>query len=87
MRISVLYRPSSDTSRAVEEFIHEFERIHHKRVEVLSTETREGSAMASLYDIFQFPAIVAIEDDGRIAQVWTGDELPLMNDVAAFLTM
>lgn len=87
MRVCVFYRSNSEQARSVEEFIHEFERLHSKRVEVLNVNTRDGAVMANLYDIFQFPTITVLQDDGQVVQMWSGDRLPLMGDVAAHLSL
>ena len=83
MKVVVLYRPDSDHARKVEEFAHDFEHLHGGRVELVSVNTRDGAATASLYDILQFPAVMATTDIGEMLQVWTGD-IPLMNEVAAY---
>lgn len=85
MKVSVLYRPNSEQARSVEEFMHEFKRLHNQDVSVLNLDTRDGAAMASLYDIMQAPAVFVTQDDGRLVQVWSGTPLPLMNEVAAYL--
>jgi len=88
MKLLILYRPDSEHSRAVDEFSHEFERNHAgKKVELMSLNTREGAALASLYDITRYPAILATTDDGQLLQNWQGDQLPLMNEVAAYASL
>lgn len=87
MRVCVIYHPQSDHSRRIEEFVRDLEHFHSVRTEVLSLETREGAAMASLYDVMQYPAIVVVRDNGEIAQFWQGDQLPLMNEVASYVGM
>lgn len=84
MKVVILYRPDSDHARAVEEFAHEFERIHGRPVAMVSVNTRDGAATASLYDIMQYPAVMATTDIGEMLQVWSGENLPLMNEVAAY---
>jgi hypothetical protein len=84
MKVVILYRPDSDHARAVEEFAHEFERIHGRSVDMVSVNTRDGAATASLYDIMQYPAVMATTDIGEMLQVWSGENLPLMNEVAAY---
>lgn len=81
----VLYRPNSENARSVEEFVHEFKRVHNIDADFLSMDTREGAAMASLYDIVQLPAIFVTQDDGSVAQLWSGETLPLMSEVAAYM--
>jgi hypothetical protein len=85
MKLVILYRPDSEHTRSVEEFVHEFERrVPGRKVEMISLNGREGVAMASLYDVVRYPAILATTDDGRLLQWWQGDQLPLMNEVAAY---
>lgn len=85
MRVLILYRPHSEHSRMIEEFIHEFELIGtSSQLEVLSLETREGSSMASLYDIMQYPAILVLQGDGLVQKAWQGDQLPRMDEVISY---
>ncbi|HSX32361.1 MAG TPA: hypothetical protein VLF43_03800, partial [Candidatus Saccharimonadales bacterium] len=53
-----------------------------KRLELISLDTRDGAATASLYDIMSYPAILALADDGSVLNVWQGKPLPLMAEVA-----
>ena len=46
--------------------------------------TRDGSSTASLYDVMQYPAILALTDDGQLVKEWEGQSLPLMNEVAYY---
>jgi hypothetical protein len=84
VKLLILYRPNSEHAREVETFVHEFQRRHDvgKKIELLSVDTREGVAEASLYDILAFPAILALADNGSVLNTWVGMPLPLMNDVA-----
>lgn len=85
MKLVVLYRPESEYSRGVEEFITTYKRWHEsEKLDVISYDSREGSAMASLYDIMTQPAILALRDDGSVLKIWTGDTLPLMDEVASY---
>jgi hypothetical protein len=85
MKVLILYRPKSEHGRMVEEFIHDFRRLHtDEHVEVLDLDTREGSAMATLYDIVQYPAILVVQDNGYVQRSWEGDQLPLMAEVASY---
>lgn len=45
----------------------------------------EGSHLAQLYGVMEYPTIIATADDGTMQQIWTGtDKLPLMNDLAYY---
>jgi hypothetical protein len=85
MKVLVLYRPNSEHGRIVEEFIHDFQQRHSdERMEILNVDSRDGSAMASLYDIMQYPAVLVVQDDGFVHRSWEGDSLPLMDEVASY---
>jgi hypothetical protein len=85
MKVLILYRPHSEHARIVEEFIREFQARHEsEHLEILSLDTREGSSAASLYDIVQYPAILVVQDFGRLQKSWEGPQLPLMQEVASY---
>jgi hypothetical protein len=85
MRVVVLYRPNSEHGRIVEDFIRDFKRRYpDARLEVENVDSRDGSAMASLYDIMQYPAILALRNDGSVLKTWEGSALPLMDEVAYY---
>jgi hypothetical protein len=85
MKVLVLYRPNSEHGRIVEDFVRDFQIRHREpRLEVLSIDTRDGSATASLYDIMQYPAILVVQTDGNVQKVWEGTQLPLMDEVVAY---
>ncbi len=86
MKLVILYHPNSEQSRVVEEFAHDFERTRSKPAQLLSLETAEGSTMAHLYDIVSYPAVLVIKDDGQLMKNWEGDTLPLMTEVAGYLS-
>lgn len=88
MKIMILYRPNSEHGRLVEEYIHDFRSRHgEERMEVLNIDSREGSAMASLYDVVRYPAILVVQDNGYVQRSWQGDELPLMDEVASYASV
>jgi hypothetical protein len=37
--------------------------------------------MAKVYDITQYPAFLAIKDDGQLEQMWQGESMPMMNEL------
>jgi hypothetical protein len=85
MKATILYHPYSESARVVEEYAHDFERIHGTAIELVSLETKEGAELAKLYDIIQYPAVLARRDDGELLQHWQGEQLPLMDEVVAQL--
>lgn len=84
MKVVVLYKPESEYARQVEEFIHDFEHQTDKKLEVISLDSREGADFAALYDIVQYPALVAVADNGSMLKRWQGPVLPLVNEIAYY---
>lgn len=85
MKVLILYRPQSEHGRTVEDFVRDFKTNHNEgRLEVLNIDSREGSAMASLYDVMQYPAVLALRDDGSVLKSWEGNTLPVMNEIAYY---
>lgn len=81
MRVAVLYRSNSEHERQVLEFEREFEHRTGRSLNLLDLNTRDGWSMASLYDVVQYPAVVAMAENGSLLQLWQGENLPLMNEV------
>lgn len=88
MKVLVLYRPRSEHGRSVEAFIRDFKYQHDldaAHLEVKDIDTRDGGATASLYDIFQYPAILILADDGSLIKSWEGENLPLMDELVGYI--
>lgn len=84
MKVSILYHPHSEHAHTVEQFAHDFERQRGEVIELISLETKEGAAMASMYDLVQYPALLVLSNDGQLRKSWEGAEMPLMDEVAAY---
>jgi hypothetical protein len=85
MKLVILYRQHSEHTSPVESFVADFRRRHEEsRLEIIDADSRDGIAMASLYDIMTFPAILALRNDGSVLKSWEGDMLPLMDEVAFY---
>src|SRR5687768_8680526 len=84
MRLLIIYRPNSEHSRAVEEFVHDFKKQKpDKAIELLTTDTIDGTKTAELYDIVSYPSVLALANDGQILKIWQ-NQLPLINDLLAY---
>lgn len=84
MKVVILYRPNSEKARIVEEYVHDISRQQNVQPQLIDIDTPEGSAIQSLYDLTSFPAVLVIRDDGQLIQYWAEEQLPLMQEVAAF---
>ena len=85
MKAVVLYRSKSEHGRAVEQYAREFERRTAKQLELQELDTREGASLAELYDVTEYPAIIATSDDGQLQKLWMGQPLPLIDEVAGYV--
>lgn len=82
----MLYRPDSESARSVEEYVREFQhRYQDQQLELMNIDSREGSDLARLYDIVQYPAILVLQTEGGVQNIWQGSDLPLMDEVAAYV--
>jgi hypothetical protein len=88
MKVLVLYRPNSEHARTVEEYVRDFQARHSApRLEILNIDTREGIATATLYDVVEYPAFLVTQDDGSVQRAWIGEQMPLMDEIAAYATL
>lgn len=85
MKAVMLYQPNSEGSRLVEEYVRDFQRTRNRDIELMSLSTKDGAALASLYDVVRYPGLLVLRDDGQLATFWQGEQLPLMNEVAGYL--
>jgi hypothetical protein len=86
MKLLILYHPHSEHSRSVEEFVQNLERVYAGHDIILrDVSSIEGTQQAELYDILQYPAILALADDGSILNSWVGTNLPLVDNVVGYL--
>ena len=85
MSVSVIYKESSEHARAVIEFLHEFEKLTtHKLIEV-NPDSREGAEICRLYEIVEYPTVIATTDDGQLRNMWQGSPLPTINEVSYYV--
>ncbi|HLC91698.1 MAG TPA: hypothetical protein VJC09_01470 [Candidatus Saccharimonadales bacterium] len=84
MKVYIIYQSDSDHARRVEEYVHDFRKEQvTRKVDLLDVNTEEGARQAELYDVVQYPAVLALANDGQILKSWQG-EFPLMNELAYY---
>lgn len=83
MKVVVLYRSHSEHGRAVEEYLHEYYKRTGRKLASIDIDTREGARTAELYDIVEYPAVIALASDGTLQRSWMGP-LPLMNEITGY---
>lgn len=85
MKVVIVYRPNSEHGRGVEQFIHDFRDRHPEtKLEILNIDSREGAALAALYDVVAYPALMVLQEDGYAQKIWQGEALPMIDEVFAY---
>lgn len=85
MKALILYKPNSEHDTPVQGYVREFLRRTGKGLDLIDAESREGISLAQLYDIVQFPALVAVRDDGEIIEKWPElEKWPTMNELTYY---
>lgn len=85
MKVLILYRQDSETHRVVDEFIHEFQRRYPEaELTLMDADSVEGSQKADVYDVLQYPTVLALSNDGSTLQRWDNGMMPLMSELAYY---
>ena len=79
MRLICLYRDNEDYTRSVTDWLENFRRQTGREVETMNPD--EQPIFCETYDIVEYPTIIALGDDGSVRSVWSGKDLPLIDDV------
>ena len=85
MKLMVIYHPNSEGARALEDYAQRLVKDRGYKLEMLSLETREGAATASLYGVVRYPAVLVLDDVGHPQKDWQGDQLPTTDEVLGYL--
>lgn len=85
MRVMIAYRIESDHARDVLDYLRDFERRTGKKIEEIDPDTREGTSLCRLYDIVEYPTIVATDDEGKLQTTWRGRPLPTIDEVSYYV--
>lgn len=84
MRTIVIYKEESDHAREVMSYLRDFYRQTGRELEVMNPDTRDGSSFCRVYDIVEYPSIVAIDDNGSLQNLWRGRPLPTISEVSYY---
>lgn len=85
MQVLVVYKKESDHAREVFDYLRDFKIRTGEEIAELDPETREGEGFCMTYGIVEYPTIAAIDDSGRLQQMWRGRPLPQISQVAFYL--
>jgi hypothetical protein len=84
MRVYVIFKEESDHGREVREYLRDFYRQTGHELERVNPDSREGGSMCELYDVVEYPSILAVSNNGELLQVWRGLPLPQIMEVSCY---
>jgi hypothetical protein len=85
MRTVVISRENTDYARTVEEYLRDFKYQTGHDLEVMNPDTPDGVQFCSVYDIVEYPTIVAVANDGSIQNSWRGLPLPTISELSYYV--
>lgn len=83
MRVVCIYRDKQDYTRSVIEWLENVRRQTGHEVETMDPD--ENPNFCEAYDIVEYPTILALDDNGKVANMWRGRTLPLINEVLYYM--
>lgn len=81
----IFYRSNSEHERTVLDYVRDFARQTGKELPAVDVNTRDGAYQAQVYDVMKFPSILAVDDTGKMLQVWNADMLPRFDEVSYYV--
>ncbi len=85
MRVVVIYKDASDHAREVTDYLRDFTRQTGRELESLDPDSREGLDFCRVYDIVEYPSIIALDDQGQLQNLWRGRPLPTISEVSYYV--
>lgn len=85
MSILVIDRTFGEHARALEEFLHDFQVKNRQEPKVVDPDSREGTEICQLYDVVEYPSVLALSQDGQLRQFWRGLPFPLVSEVSYYV--
>ena len=85
MKVVMLYRPNTEHERQALDYIRDFAMQTGKKLPTLDPDSPEGVDICRLYDIMQFPAILATDDEGHVQNLWTNYHMPTFSELSYYV--
>lgn len=85
MKAAILYKPNTESESSVQEYVRGFEHQTGRKIELIDAESVEGVQKAITYDVLQYPAIVALREDGSFIEAWVErDKWPTVSELSLY---
>jgi hypothetical protein len=85
MRVVVAYRDDKDYSRAVIDFLRDFEYQTGHKLETVDPYSAEGELFCDTYGIIDYPTVVALDDRSVMQEMWHGLPMPTISEVSYYV--
>ena len=85
MKVAVVYKYESDHAREVLDYLRDFSRQTGYTIEEIDPETPDGTSFCRVYDIVEYPTMLALSDDGQLQNMWRGRPLPTISEVSFYV--
>jgi hypothetical protein len=85
MKVSMFYKDASEHGRVGREFLRDFEHQTGKKIEVVDPDSPAGAKLCEIYDIMQYPTLLASDNEGHMLQMWVGEPLPRISEVSYYV--
>ncbi len=85
MRVVIVYKDLSDHAREVTDYLRDFERQTGRTIETIDPDARDGASFCRVYDIVEYPSVVALSDEGQLQNLWRGRPLPTISEVSYYV--
>jgi hypothetical protein len=79
MKLLILYKQNTPDDRAIA-YLQRQLTENRIPLTMIDADSRDGAAYTELYDANDRPAVLIVDDQGRLAQKWQGS-LPSLSDI------
>ena len=83
MRVICIYRENEDYTRTVTDWLEDFRRQTGHEIETMNPDL--NSHFCEVYDIVEYPSIIALDNNGSVLALWRGRNMPLINEVLYYV--
>lgn len=85
MRVIVIYKDGTDYTRTVLDYLRDFQSQTGHELETMDPDTAGGSQFCEIYDIVEYPTVIAISDASVMQNTWRGLPLPTISELSYYV--
>lgn len=85
MAVMIFYRELSEQARRTEDYLNDFKRRTAHEITRVNPDSPEGQSLCRLYDIVEYPTIIATSQNGQLRNMWRGTNFPTIDEVSYYV--